>query len=271
MIPHILLVICLAVASQCLAQTTASSLQRVAWPLADFVVIGDSAHGVQLLASPNLRSDMGRNGMPTTTLTLDPLVAHRWATGIAKILDSVSQLPARDRTVFETVPLVTNLGQGHILVAFDGKGSRRQPFAFVVRDAANAWWLPVSNADLQVLLGALNTIARESALSPSPVSESDPHLVCQLDTPPSPLDTIRLRHPDHGRFAGRDGRVLARYIIDTSGVVPPASIQILLSDDNDFTREVQRALQRATYEPGRAGGRSVDTIVWQWFVFKIVR
>jgi hypothetical protein len=96
-------------------------------------------------------------------------------------------------------------------------------------------------------------------------------LVCQLDKPPIPLDTIRLRHPDHDRSAARDGRVLARYIIDTSGVVPPASIQILLSDDNDFTREVQRALQRTKYEPGRAGGRSVDTIVWQWFVFKVVR
>lgn len=265
------LMIGLGVATPGGAQTERPLVHRVAWRLADFVVLGDSTHGVQLLASPNLRSVQGRTNLETTTLTLDPAVAHHWASGVARIVDSVARMAPRERSVFETVPLATNLGQGRILIAFDGKGSPKQPFAFVVSDAADSWWLPVSNEELQQLLGALDTIARRSALVPPSSSGMDAFLVCQLDQRPQPVDPIRLEHPDRGRRLGRDARVLARYVIDTSGVVTPASLNILLSDGNDFARETERALRRAKYRPGRVGGRPVDTVVWQWFVFRVVR
>lgn len=264
------LIIALAVATSGAAQTPPPLLQRVAWNLADFVVLGDSTHGVQLLASPNLRTERGRGGVEMTTLSLDPAVAHHWATGVARILDSLSQLPPVEWTVFETVPLAANRSQGHILIAFDGKGSQKQPFAFVVRDGATAWWLPVSDADLRQLFGALATIASRSALAPAPIGQNV-RLACQLDERPQLLDPMRLKHPDRNTASVRDARVLAQYVIDTAGVVQPGSVQILLSDGKDFTREAQGALARARYRPGRAGGQPVATIVWQWFLFKVVR
>jgi len=263
-----LFLIWLAAATSGAAQATPPLLQRVAWTLADFVVLGDSTHGVQLLASPNLRSEQGRSRVEMTTLSLDPSVVHRWVSGVTRILDSVARLAPPERTVFETVPLATDLGQGRILVAFDGKGSQKQPFAFVVKGVAESWWLPVSNAELQQLLGVLDTIARQSTLNPSRLGNQSALLVCQLDERPQPVKPIHLEHPDRGRRFARNARVLARYIIDTSGVVPPASVSILLSDGKDFTREAQRALLRTKYRPGHAGGRSVDTIVWQWFVWR---
>ena len=266
-----LLLAWLVVATSGTAQTTPPLLQRVAWPLADFVVLGDSTHGVQLLASPNLRSEQGRSRVEGTTLSLDPSVVHLWASGVTRVLDSVSRLPPRERTVFETAPLATNLGHGRILIAFDGKGSQEQPFAFVVKGVAESWWLPVSNSQVQQLLGVLDTIARLSTLTPSPFGNRGALLICQLDERPQPVEPIRLEHPDRGRHFVRNARVLARYLIDTSGVIPPASVDILLSDGKDFSREAQRALARAKYRPGRAGGRPVETIVWQWFVFRSLR
>ena len=115
-----------------------SPLRRVAWSLADFVILGDTTYGVQLLASPNLKSEQGRGRNMTTSLSLDPGIAHHWASGVSRIVDSVAHLSRAERKPFETVPLATNLGQGRILVAFDGKGSESAPFVFVVSSATAA-------------------------------------------------------------------------------------------------------------------------------------
>jgi hypothetical protein len=264
----------LAVTTPATAQDQPPLLQRVAWKLADFVILGDSAYGVQLLASPNLRSEQGRERVATTSLSLDPAVAHHWASGVARIVDSVSRLSSRERKVFETVPLATNLGAGRLLVAFDGKGSERQPFAFVVSDSPQSWWVPVSNDEVQKLLSALETIASHSSVSLAPIpAASSPRalLVCQLDERPEPIERPRLHHPDNFRRLGRNARVLARYVIDTTGVIAPDNIRFVLTDGKDFSREVERALLDSRYRPGRKEGRVVDTVVWEWFVFYTTR
>jgi len=270
----ILLLTQLAVTTPAAAPNASPLLQRVAWQLADFVILGDSTYGVQLLASPNLRSEQGRERVATTSLSLDPAVAHHWASGVAKIVDSVSHLSKNERKVFETVPLATNLGAGRLFVAFDGKGSERQPFAFVVNDGPQSWWVPVSNKELQHLFSALDTIASHSSVTLAPVAaESAPRalLVCQLDQRPEPIEQARLVHPDNFLALGRNARVLARYVIDTSGVIAPANIRIVLTDGKAFTKEVEQTLLNSRYRPGRKDGRAVDTVVWQWFVFYTTR
>lgn len=252
------------------AQTPA--VRRVAWPLTDFVVLGDSTYGVQVLASPNLKSRQGRARQADAALSLDPFVAQRWARGVRSIVDSVARMPPAERTPFETRALAANLGRTRILISFDGKGSRKQPFVFVVTDAvpAKSWWVEASDAELRQLLAALDTIAERSALdSAAPGKPRGFYLLCQLDEPPRTPDGLRLDHPDAGLRQGREARVLARFAIDSSGAVLPDSLQIVLSDGKDFTRAVERALLDAAYIPGRAGGRPVGTVLWQWFMFTV--
>src|SRR5262245_55995334 len=108
-LPLFVIVCCSAGGAQ-----SSSRFSRVAWTLADFIVLGDTAYGVQLLASPNLKSEQGRGRHMSTSLSVDPGVAHKWASGVSHIVDSVSNLSRGERKVFETVPLATNLGQGKI-------------------------------------------------------------------------------------------------------------------------------------------------------------
>ena len=271
MIMRLLVTGMLTLTTAALAQSSSAPLQRVAWKLADFVILGDTAYGVQLLASPNLRSERGRERPATTSLSLDPALAHKWASGVSKIVDSVSRLSPADRTVFETVPLATNLGEGRILVAFDGKGSQGQPFVFVVSGATDSWWVPVSNGELQKLLGAIDSIAKLGRVRFAPVAAAGevggPLLICQLDERPKLIDHERMLHPDNFRAQARNARVLVRYIIDTAGVIPAERIEILLSDGRAFSDEAKRALVHSAYQPGRKEGRVVETVVWEWFVF----
>ena len=273
MIMRLLVTAMFTLTSAALAQHASAPLQRVAWKLADFVIIGDSTYGVQLLASPNLRSELGRGHNATTALSLDPAIAHHWARGVSRIIDSVARQSRGERAVFETVPLATNLGQGRILVAFDGKGSDSKPFAFVVNGVTQneSWWLPVSHKELQQLLGALDSVASHSTVRVTPAAPEPggrgPVLICNLDERPQLVQHDAIRHPDNFRSLGRNARVLARYVIDTTGAVPADRIEILLTDGKAFTAEVQRGLTHRTYRPGRKDGRVVETVVWQWFGF----
>jgi hypothetical protein len=246
-------------------------LQRVAWKLADFVILGDSIYGVQLLASPNLRSEQGRGGDATTALSVDPAVAHQWATGVSTIIDSVARLAPGERAVFETVPLAMNFGAARIFVAFDGKGSPEKPFVLVVNgvNQTESWWVPVSDRELQQLFGAIDSVANHTLvrLTPTANVQNGRFLICQLDERPQLVDRSAMRHPDNFRALGRNARVLARYVIDTAGVIPAERIEILLTDGTAFTSEVQHLLTSAKYRPGRKEGRVVETVVWSWFLF----
>lgn len=259
------------VLSSSAAAQSASPLSRVAWSLADFVIVGDTAYGVQFLASPNLKSEQGKGLHMSTWLSLDPGVAHKWASGVSRIVDSVSHLSRGDRKPFETVHLVTNLGQEQVFVAFDEKGSESKPFVFVVSGAKSgeSWWVPVSNKELQQLFGAFDSVASHSSvrLVPPTAMQNGPVLIGYLDEPPQIVDPGGMQHPDDFRALGRNARVLARFVIDTNGVVPAEHVEILLTDGKAFTDEVRRGLAHRTYRPGRRGGRAVQTVCWQWFNF----
>lgn len=205
-----------------------------------------------------------------TSLSLDPDVAHKWASGVSHIVDSVSHLSPGDRKPFETVHLTTSPGQQQVFVAFDGKGSESKPFVFVLTGAtsADSWWVPVSNKELQQLFGAIDAVASDSSirlrLNATPYW---PALARYLDEPPELVDRGGIHHPDNFRALGRNGRVLARFVIDTNGAIPAEHIEILLTDGKAFTDEVRRGLGHTTYRPGRKDGRAVQTVVWQWFTF----
>ena len=63
------------------------------------------------------------------------------------------------------------------------------------------------------------------------------------------------------------GDVEARFLVDTSGRVDPASLQILSSSHEAFTREVRRVVPLLRYFPAELGGRAAAQMVDQRFEF----
>lgn len=83
-------------------------------------------------------------------------------------------------------------------------------------------------------------------------------LVAGQFAPPYPSE-LRAAHPD--------GRVLARFVIDSSGRVEPASITIVATTRGSFAESVRRALPLLRFVPARRRGRNVRTSVEQAFDF----
>ncbi len=245
---------------------------RVKWRLMDFAVLGDSIHGTQIVASPNFRSVQGREGAPFLTLALEPDTARWWATGVGAVVDSVAAVPRQERKPFRTIPLPANRGRGRLVVSMNPKAPRATPFTLLLEDTSTSkgWTVQASREDLRALLAALDKIARVSLLdSTSREVNRTPYLECELNEPPRPPARFRVTYPLSALLDRKEGRVLARFVIDSAGAVMVDSLRILLSDARVFADLVRGALPKAVFVPGRREGRPVSTLVWQWFEFRI--
>lgn len=68
---------------------------------------------------------------------------------------------------------------------------------------------------------------------------------------------------------GAEGLVHAIYVVDTTGRVDTASIQVVSSDDTRFTQSVRTALGTMRFRPATRGGKTVRQLVEQQFRFRI--
>ena len=68
---------------------------------------------------------------------------------------------------------------------------------------------------------------------------------------------------------GTEGQVDAMYVVDTTGGVDTATIQVLQSDDSLFTESVRTALGEMRFRPAKRAGKAVRQLVAQRFRFKI--
>lgn len=79
------------------------------------------------------------------------------------------------------------------------------------------------------------------------------------------------RYPEQLRSAGVDGRVLVQFVVDTTGRIDPASIRILESTHELFSRAVRDALTAFRFAPAEVGGRRVSALAQMPFDFHITR
>jgi protein TonB len=75
------------------------------------------------------------------------------------------------------------------------------------------------------------------------------------------------RYPATLERGGVGGRVLARFVVDTTGRVEPGSVEIRESDHPLFADAVRRALVRYRFDPARVGGHAVRQLVELPIVF----
>ena len=88
----------------------------------------------------------------------------------------------------------------------------------------------------------------------------------ELDSPPKSIARKAPLYPAEMREAGIDGRVVVSMVIDTNGRVVETRIEE--SSHRGFEFAALRAVQQWQFEPGRKGGRPVNTRVSQVLEFK---
>ena len=76
-------------------------------------------------------------------------------------------------------------------------------------------------------------------------------------------------YPPRLSAMGKEGRVQATFVVDTTGQVDMASVQVLASDDPEFTESVRTALGGMRFRPATRRGRAVRQLVEQRFSFRI--
>jgi len=85
------------------------------------------------------------------------------------------------------------------------------------------------------------------------------------------LTPAKPRYPESLRSAGVDGRVLVEFTVDTTGRVDPASMKVLESTHDLFTRAVRDAIGNFRFRPAEVGGRRVAALAQMPFEFHIDR
>lgn len=243
--------------------------EHVAWPLVDFVISGDSTYGIQVMMSPNLQSTQGLRGSEDIYLTLAPPTARRWIREAMPVIDSVAHEKPDHRRPFSLPWLDALGGKMEMSVGLLGHDPRKQPFRFLIADPSHpkaGLSVTASAGQLRELFRAIDGVAQKSALQAIDASE---HFLCELDVPPHILHREALLYPMGERIGGRQGRVLAWFVIDSTGAVPPTSFRPIVSDGPDFTAAARKAIVGSTWSPGRFHGRAVSVFVEQWIDFRL--
>jgi TonB-like protein len=78
-------------------------------------------------------------------------------------------------------------------------------------------------------------------------------------------------YPPELSAQGKEGKVDATYVVDTTGRVDPTTFRVLQSDDSLFTESVRTSLGEALFRPAKRSGQHVRQLVQQRFSFKLGR
>ena len=129
---------------------------------------------------------------------------------------------------------------------------------------------PVAAATPSTVNGPLSTPLARTVVPAD--EESDPYDVARVDKPVELMAGQTTPHyPELLRSAGVEGRVLARFVVDTSGRVERNSIDVTDASQQQFANAVRDVLLRQRFLPAESGSRRVRQLVVQPFEFRITR
>lgn len=78
-------------------------------------------------------------------------------------------------------------------------------------------------------------------------------------------------YPDELRIVGKEGRVVAQFVVDEEGRVEEKTVKFVRSDNVLFDEAVRSALPRMRFAPAEIAGRKVRQLVEMPFVFALSR
>ena len=90
-----------------------------------------------------------------------------------------------------------------------------------------------------------------------------------VDVPVRALADRAPAYPETLRAAGINGSVRLQFVVDTTGRAELASVRVVESSHELFTRAVLRTLRQARFTPGEVSGRRVRTLVERVYRFDI--
>jgi protein TonB len=93
----------------------------------------------------------------------------------------------------------------------------------------------------------------------------------ETDEPAAAVRQPAPRYPAAPREAGIEGRVLVRFIIDTTGHVERGSLRVAESTNPAFDAAAVEAIERSLFRPARVRGRVVRQLTLQGVAFRIAR
>jgi protein TonB len=102
-----------------------------------------------------------------------------------------------------------------------------------------------------------------------PVLTDQPATAATVDRAASLLVPPRPRYPGQLRAAGITGRVIVRFVVDTTGRVEPATVVIQETNHDLFAQAVRAVLPSLRFVPAEAGGRKVRMLVDLPFEFRL--
>jgi hypothetical protein len=260
----------IAVPNRIAAQTTIAGLRHIRWPLLDIVILPDSAPGLWLLVAPNPRAVQWANQSTSLVcLGLDPIIALQWATLGRTLTSSGSNAAPGPRSA---IPALrdSRSAQFVLLAKNPDHAAANEALVFLVSDSSShiQWKTFVSPAQLDTLLGALETSARDRQATWNPNSTAAAGMADSVDVPVQVVFQPEPKFPGHMAATGREGRVWMSYVVDPTGRSETGSLRPLLSDDPLFTQAAIDALMHSKYKPALHAGRPVRQRVFQVIQFR---
>jgi protein TonB len=123
-------------------------------------------------------------------------------------------------------------------------------------------FLLCSSAMLPTLVAAQNTTTPDTTAGRPAYFEFQVEAPATV-VPGSPAPT----YPKELRAQKVEGRVLAQFIVDTTGRPVPATFKVLMSTHDAFSRAVRDALPQMRFTPAMVGDRKVRQVVQMPFTF----
>lgn len=118
----------------------------------------------------------------------------------------------------------------------------------------------------------IRRVGRSGAAGRGSSPAGDPDAGRFVDRPAVPArDNPEPVYPSILRAAGIEGRVRARFVVDSTGRVDPASIVLEATGSDLFGTAVRRALVQARFTPAEVHGRLVRMAMVQEFLFRLRR
>jgi protein TonB len=93
--------------------------------------------------------------------------------------------------------------------------------------------------------------------------EAQVFLEAQVDDPPALVSAGPNRYPEVLRAAGIAGRVVVKFVIDTTGHPEPNTIQIVSTPHPGFANAAKEMVSKSVFRPGKVRGQAVAVLVQQ--------
>jgi hypothetical protein len=146
--------------------------------------------------------------------------------------------------------------RGLALGRYTSKGRLGQP-ALALADSSAGWEFPLTTQEADSLVRLLWLAAGASRRDPARAAAPAPSL--------TPARLIEQPRPGS---RGQGGAVLLRYVVDTTGLPEPGSVQVILAGDPRLIEEARRVVSRSRFAPAKQADAAVPWIAQQVFVWR---